>query len=98
MAGGVAAYLAAGSDKVVTQLLSGSRSAQVAAKHLLRGRSAPDAAVALDAETARISSAAGSPDGREGVRAFLDKRPPRWSMRPSADMPEFLPPPRTASR
>jgi len=66
--------LDAARDKVVTQLLSGSRSAQVAAKHLLRGRSAPDAAAALDAETARISSAAGSPDGREGVRAFLDKR------------------------
>jgi enoyl-CoA hydratase/carnithine racemase len=33
------------------------------------------------------------PDAREGVRAFLAKRPARWSMRPSADMPEFLPPP-----
>ena len=30
------------------------------------------------------------PDAREGVRAFLDKRPPHWSMRPSADMPDFL--------
>src|SRR5437764_1673312 len=33
------------------------------------------------------------PDAREGVRAFLEKRAPRWSMRPSADMPDFLPPP-----
>jgi enoyl-CoA hydratase/carnithine racemase len=33
------------------------------------------------------------PDAREGVRAFLDKRAPRWSMRPSTDMPDFLPPP-----
>jgi hypothetical protein len=33
------------------------------------------------------------PDAREGVRAFLEKRAPRWSMRPSADMPEFLLPP-----
>ena len=33
------------------------------------------------------------PDAREGVRAFLEKRPGRWSMRPSADMPDFLPPP-----
>jgi len=30
------------------------------------------------------------PDAREGVRAFLDKRAPRWSMRPSTDMPDFL--------
>jgi hypothetical protein len=33
------------------------------------------------------------PDVREGVRAFLEKRAPRWSMRPSADMPDFLLPP-----
>jgi len=33
------------------------------------------------------------PDAREGVRAFLEKRAPRWSMRPSIDMPDFLPPP-----
>ncbi|GIW43496.1 MAG: enoyl-CoA hydratase [Candidatus Binatia bacterium] len=31
------------------------------------------------------------PDAREGVRAFLEKRPPRWHMRPSTDMPGFLP-------
>src|SRR5437870_2001815 len=30
------------------------------------------------------------PDAREGVRAFLDKRALRWSMRPSTDMPDFL--------
>ena len=33
------------------------------------------------------------PDAAEGVRAFLEKRPARWSMRPSQDMPDFLPPP-----
>ena len=33
-----------------------------------------------------------SQDFAEGVRAFLDKRTPRWSMRPSCDMPDFLPP------
>jgi enoyl-CoA hydratase/carnithine racemase len=33
------------------------------------------------------------PDAGEGIRAFLEKRSPRWGMRPSADMPEFLPPP-----
>jgi len=31
------------------------------------------------------------PDAREGVRAFLERRPPRWSMHPSTDMPDFLP-------
>jgi len=33
------------------------------------------------------------PDAREGVQSFLEKRPPRWSMRPSVEMPDFLPPP-----
>jgi enoyl-CoA hydratase/carnithine racemase len=33
------------------------------------------------------------PDVREGVKAFLEKRPARWSMRPTTDMPDFLPPP-----
>ena len=32
-------------------------------------------------------------DAGEGVRAFLEKRPARWSMSVSRDMPDFLPPP-----
>jgi enoyl-CoA hydratase/carnithine racemase len=31
------------------------------------------------------------PDAREGVTAFLEKREPRWSMRPSTDLPEIDP-------
>ncbi|MDX6266433.1 MAG: 2-(1,2-epoxy,2-dihydrophenyl)acetyl-CoA isomerase, partial [Frankiales bacterium] len=56
----------------------GSRDAQVAAKHLLRSKAAPDARQALDNETAGIARAAGGPDGREGVSAFLDKRPAQF--------------------
>jgi len=29
------------------------------------------------------------PGAREGVQAFLEKRPPRWSMRPSRDLPDL---------
>jgi enoyl-CoA hydratase/carnithine racemase len=32
-----------------------------------------------------------SPDAYEGVTAFLEKRPPQFQLRPSADMPPFYP-------
>jgi enoyl-CoA hydratase/carnithine racemase len=32
-----------------------------------------------------------SPDGHEGVSSFLEKRPPRFEMRVSSDMPDFFP-------
>ena len=31
------------------------------------------------------------PDAREGVQSFLEKRPPQWTMKPSSDLPDFLP-------
>jgi enoyl-CoA hydratase/carnithine racemase len=32
-----------------------------------------------------------SPDFREGVASFWEKRPPRFKMKPSEDMPDFYP-------
>jgi hypothetical protein len=32
-----------------------------------------------------------SPDAREGVESFLEKRPAKFTMRPSRDMPPHYP-------
>jgi 2-(1,2-epoxy-1,2-dihydrophenyl)acetyl-CoA isomerase len=63
-------------ERTVAQLRSGSRSAQVAAKHLLRGFATPNAEGALRREALAIRAAASRPDGIEGVDAFLSKRQP----------------------
>jgi 2-(1,2-epoxy-1,2-dihydrophenyl)acetyl-CoA isomerase len=63
-------------EEVVGLLRSGSRTAQVAAKRLLREAATPAAEAAMRRETVSIRTRAASPDGREGVAAFLEKRPP----------------------
>lgn len=70
--------LDAAADRIVAQLLAGSRTAQVAAKRLLREVAVPWAEGALRRETLSIRACAASPDGREGVDAFLTKRPPSF--------------------
>jgi 2-(1,2-epoxy-1,2-dihydrophenyl)acetyl-CoA isomerase len=70
--------LDAATERVVAQLLAGSRTAQVAAKRLLRATATPAAEAALRQETLAVRSAAAGPDGREGVDAFLAKRPPQF--------------------
>jgi 2-(1,2-epoxy-1,2-dihydrophenyl)acetyl-CoA isomerase len=65
-------------EEVVRLLRSGSRTAQVAAKRLFRESATPGAEAALRRETLSIRTRAASPDGREGVAAFLDKRAPRF--------------------
>jgi len=72
------AELTQAAEKLVADLLAGSRSAQVGAKRLLRGQAVPHLETALRLETLSIRDAAESADGREGVRAFLDKRRPRF--------------------
>ncbi len=70
--------LVAAVEEVVGVLRSGSRTAQVAAKRLLRETATPAAETALRRETLSIRTRAASPDGREGVAAFLEKRRPTF--------------------
>ncbi len=70
--------LDAEAGRLIGQLLAGSRSAQVGAKRLIRAQATPAPEQTMRLETLSIRQAAGSPDGREGVRAFRDKRAPQF--------------------
>ncbi|MEY2431598.1 MAG: 2-(1,2-epoxy,2-dihydrophenyl)acetyl-CoA isomerase [Acidimicrobiaceae bacterium] len=65
-------------EAVTTRLLDGSRTAQVGAKRLLREHLVPHQAATLRREAVAIRAAAGSPDGKEGVDAFVAKRRPAF--------------------
>lgn len=69
-------------ETVAATLRSGSRDAQIATKRLLRESASPGAEAALRRETLAIRARAASPDGREGVAAFLAKRTPSFPSNP----------------
>ncbi len=67
-------------EKLISELLAGSPDAQMKARQLVEtmsGRSI-DASTLEDA-AASIADARASKEGREGVAAFLEKRPPSWA-------------------
>jgi 2-(1,2-epoxy-1,2-dihydrophenyl)acetyl-CoA isomerase len=66
-------------EAVVAQLRAGSRSALVAAKRLLRDAAQPNPETLLRRESLAIRAAGDSADGREGVAAFVGKRPPAFN-------------------
>lgn len=70
--------LAATAEQVVATLAAGSATANAAAKRLLRDAVAPAPETALRKESLSIRALAGSPDGREGVAAFVEKRAPKF--------------------
>jgi enoyl-CoA hydratase/carnithine racemase len=52
-------------------------------------QSVPDPDEAHRLDTPAFYWSTQTPDAREGIRSFLEKRPPRWSMKPSSEVPEL---------
>jgi 2-(1,2-epoxy-1,2-dihydrophenyl)acetyl-CoA isomerase len=70
------ADLAGEADALAARLAAGPAGAYAAVKRLLRASGSASLAEQLAAEAEAIAANAGSADGREGVAAFLEKRPP----------------------
>ncbi len=71
--------LDAGVAALIEPLLAGGPSAQKAAKDLIeavKGRALDDSL--LEDTARRIAAQRATPEGRDGIAAFLDKRPPAW--------------------
>jgi methylglutaconyl-CoA hydratase len=68
----IADDLDAALERIVTEILTSGPQATRAAKQLIRDRPGGEAAAQL---AARLRT---SPEGQEGLRAFLDKRPAAW--------------------
>jgi methylglutaconyl-CoA hydratase len=66
-------------SRYVEMLRLGAPGALTATKELLRGPSAATMADDLAAMAALSAARFGSEEGREGIRAFAEKRPPSWT-------------------
>src|SRR3546814_5926222 len=73
-----AVMLEAALVKILDALREGGPQAQAAAKDLVFSVAGRAPADVLDDCATRIAQARAGEEGREGVAAFLDKRPPRW--------------------
>ncbi|MCA1989433.1 MAG: enoyl-CoA hydratase/isomerase family protein [Desulfarculus sp.] len=58
---------------------------------LWRGQALPDPQSAHLADSRVFLWAGRQADAREGIQAFLEKRPPRFSLSPTKDLPDFYP-------
>ena len=67
-------------EAIVRSLLAGGPKAQAAAKKLIRDVSdRPIADELVEATARRIASLRSTPEAKEGLAAFIEKRPPRWT-------------------
>lgn len=75
------AELASEAHKLATELAQGPTRAFAGAKRLLASSSVTPIETQMEFESREIAAAAASDDGREGMRAFREKRAPHYSGR-----------------
>jgi len=66
-------------ERVASELACGPTAAFGAAKRLLRDSANTTLETQLEHESIALASSAGTTDGREGIAAFLEKRPPHYT-------------------
>lgn len=66
-------------ERLAVELATGPTAALGAAKRLLRDSADTTLETQLEHESIALSNNAGTADGREGIAAFLEKRPPRYT-------------------
>ncbi|HVV36578.1 MAG TPA: enoyl-CoA hydratase-related protein [Acidimicrobiales bacterium] len=72
------AELDAAATTLARAIADGPREAQAASKRLLRGSFDTTLETQMELETLALSECANSADGKEGIAAFLEKRPPHY--------------------
>jgi len=65
-------------ERLAAELAAGAALSNAYVKKLLLAGTANDLHTQLDLEAQLISQCAASPDGREGIQAFVDKRKPSF--------------------
>jgi 2-(1,2-epoxy-1,2-dihydrophenyl)acetyl-CoA isomerase len=65
-------------DRLAADLAAGARLSNAGVKKLLLAGAGNDLETQMELEAQLLSRCAASPDGREGIRAFVDKREPKF--------------------
>ena len=66
-------------QQVATELAASARLSTAYVKKLLLASSGNDLEAQMELEGQLVSQCAASPDGREGIQAFVDKRKPEFN-------------------